>query len=74
MRRNLFILLGLILGVPNMFATGEPSTYFQIYVSPNNDAVKRDVCLLLPPFMMTLNLKLLMMVLTEILMTVKQVH
>lgn len=27
------------------FATGEPSTYFQIYVAPNNDAVQRDVCL-----------------------------
>lgn len=29
-----------------LFATGEPSTYFQIYVPPNNDAVKRDAALI----------------------------
>ncbi|WP_269240402.1 hypothetical protein [Flavobacterium limnophilum] len=46
MKKNLFILLFLILGASKVFATGEPSTYFQIYVAPNNDAVKRDVCLI----------------------------
>jgi hypothetical protein len=30
-----------------IFATGEPSTYFNIFVPPNNDFVKRDVCLIL---------------------------
>lgn len=29
------------------FATGEPSTYFQIYVPPNNDAVRRDAALII---------------------------
>lgn len=29
------------------FATGEPSTYFNIYVPPNNDAVNRNVCLVI---------------------------
>lgn len=28
------------------WATGEPSTYFQIYVPPNNDAVRRDAALI----------------------------
>jgi len=28
------------------FATGEPSTYFNIFVPPNNDAVNRNVCLI----------------------------
>jgi len=46
MKQKLFVFLLLILGAKNAFATGEPSTYFQIYVSPNNDAVKRDVCLI----------------------------
>lgn len=27
------------------WATGEPSTYFNIFVPPNNDAVQRNVCL-----------------------------
>lgn len=46
MKKNLIVLILLILGANTVFATGEPSTYFQIYVSPNNDAVKRDVCLI----------------------------
>lgn len=46
MKRNLIIIIFLIVGANNVFATGEPSTYFQIYVAPNNDAVKRDVCLI----------------------------
>ncbi len=29
------------------FATGEPSTYFNIFVPPNNDAVGRNVCLII---------------------------
>lgn len=28
------------------FATGEPSTYFNIFVPPNNDPVQRNVCLI----------------------------
>lgn len=43
--KNLFFLFILFLGVNNLYATGEPSTYFQIYVPPNNDAVQRNVCL-----------------------------
>jgi len=30
----------------NLLAGGEPSTYFNIYVPPNNDAVRRDVALI----------------------------
>ena len=30
----------------NLFATGEPSTYFNIFVPPNNDAVHRNVALI----------------------------
>ncbi|MCX6316792.1 MAG: FG-GAP-like repeat-containing protein [Bacteroidetes bacterium] len=42
-------LLFLILLLPSFYqskATGEPSTYFQIYVPPNNDAVRRDASLI----------------------------
>jgi len=43
-KNYLFIYLFLI---PNLvLATGEPSTYFNIYVSPNNDNVRRDVALI----------------------------
>lgn len=31
----------------SVFATGEPSTFFQIYVPPNNDAVRRDAALII---------------------------
>lgn len=30
-----------------MNATGEPSTHFNIFIPPNNDAVRRDVCLII---------------------------
>ena len=46
MKKTLFYFLLLFLATSKIFATGEPSTYFQIYLSPNNDAVKRDVCLI----------------------------
>ena len=46
MKKTLFYFLLLLLTTSKIFATGEPSTYFQIYLSPNNDAVKRDVCLI----------------------------
>ena len=44
--KNLFFLFILFIGVNNVYATGEPSTYFQIYVPPNSDAVQRNVCLI----------------------------
>ncbi|MCS4302422.1 FG-GAP-like repeat-containing protein [Chryseobacterium sp. BIGb0232] len=44
--KNLLFLFILFLGVNDLYATGEPSTYFQIYVPPNNDAVQRNVCLI----------------------------
>ena len=35
--------LALLLALPlSAWATGEPSTYFNIFVPPNNDAVRRD--------------------------------
>lgn len=37
----------LTLLVSKAWATGEPSTRFNIYVPPNNDPVKRDVCLVI---------------------------
>lgn len=36
----------LMLSLHEAFATGEPSTYFQIFVPPNNDAVRRDAALI----------------------------
>lgn len=44
--KKLFYLFILIFGISNSYATGEPSTYFQIYVAPNADAVQRNVCLI----------------------------
>jgi uncharacterized repeat protein (TIGR01451 family) len=42
------LLFGMLIGFnSNSFATGEPSTYFQIFVPPNNDAVKRDAALII---------------------------
>lgn len=35
-----------MIGATELFATGEPSTYFQIYIPPNGDAVRRDVALI----------------------------
>jgi uncharacterized repeat protein (TIGR01451 family) len=43
--KKLLYLFMLLLGLNNSYATGEPSTYFQIYVAPNADAVQRNVCL-----------------------------
>jgi len=43
MRR--ILLLSLIVWSNWVCATGEVSTYFNIYVPPNNDAVQRNVCL-----------------------------
>jgi len=41
------ILLGLcLMQMDDVQAVGEASTYFEIYVPPNNDAVGRDVCLI----------------------------
>ncbi|OYU85536.1 MAG: hypothetical protein CFE24_01140 [Flavobacterium sp. BFFFF2] len=44
--KKFLCLLILLSGISNLYATGEPSTYFQIYVSPNADAVQRNVCLI----------------------------
>ena len=41
----LFFLCG-ILSIQT-YATGEASTYFEIFVPPNNDAARRDVCLII---------------------------
>lgn len=38
--------MGVLLQVLTALATGEPSTYFQLYVPPNNDAVRRDAALI----------------------------
>lgn len=46
MMKKLFFILLTFFSVSNLFATGEPSTYFQIYVAPNADAVQRNVCLI----------------------------
>jgi hypothetical protein len=35
-----------ILGINSLGATGAPSTYFNIYLPPNNDAVQRNVALI----------------------------
>ncbi len=43
--RNVYLILILLGCSLRAFATGEPSTYFNIYVPPNNDAVQRDVAL-----------------------------
>lgn len=45
-KKLLLILTGLILYLHSM-ATGEPSTYFQVYVPPNNDPVRRDAALII---------------------------
>lgn len=44
--KKLFILAFLCMFFNRTFATGEPSTYFNIFVPPNNDAVGRNVCLI----------------------------
>lgn len=44
--KKIILFLILITNISIAYATGEPSTYFQIYVAPNNDAVQRDICLI----------------------------
>jgi hypothetical protein len=46
MKKLIFINLLLLISF-KFFATGEPSTYFNIFVPPNNDAVGRNVCLII---------------------------
>ena len=38
--------LFLLVSAFKVMATGEASTYFQVFIPPNNDAVGRDVCLI----------------------------
>jgi hypothetical protein len=45
--KKIIILALLCLLFVRTFATGEPSTYFNIFVPPNNDAVGRNVCLII---------------------------
>lgn len=44
--KKIILFLILLTNISICYATGEPSTYFQIYVAPNSDAVQRDVCLI----------------------------
>lgn len=44
--RKLYLLLFSILWAGQAIAQSEPSTYFNIYVPPNNEAMKRDVALI----------------------------
>lgn len=46
MRPWVLAMLLLFACVKNAFATGEPSTYFNIYLPPNNTTQGRDVCLI----------------------------
>lgn len=46
MKHLLLLLFGLLALSFEAFATGEPSTYFNIFVPPNNDAVQRNACLI----------------------------
>ena len=45
--KKIIILTLLCLFFNRVFATGEPSTYFNIFIPPNNDAVGRNVCLII---------------------------
>lgn len=47
MKSTLLTTILVVLFFACMHATGEPSTYFQIFVPPNNDAVKRDAALII---------------------------
>lgn len=45
--KNLILTLAILaLSFSNIFATGEPATQFNIFLPPNNDNTKRDVCLI----------------------------
>src|SRR6201986_749023 len=46
MKKIVLILSMMLCFAGRSFATGEPSTYFNIYVPPNNEAIGRDVCLI----------------------------
>lgn len=48
--RQIALLIVLCFQAVAMMATGEASTYFQLFVPPNNDAVARDVCLIVTAF------------------------
>lgn len=47
MLKKILLIVTVFLSVTQAFATGEPSTYFQIFVPPNNDAVRRDAALII---------------------------
>lgn len=47
MLKKILFIIATIFVLQEVHATGEPSTYFQIYVPPNNDAVRRDVALVI---------------------------
>ena len=44
--RKITLLFFFTISITALFATGEPSTYFNIYLAPNNDNARRDVCLI----------------------------
>jgi len=44
--RKITLLFFFTINITALFATGEPSTYFNIYLAPNNDNARRDVCLI----------------------------
>lgn len=46
MKRIFIMGLLTLLTLSKLMATGEPSTYFNIYVPPNNDAVRRNVAII----------------------------
>lgn len=45
MKKYFFLFFLLLISSGKIWATGEPSTYFNIFVPPNNDAVRRDAAL-----------------------------
>lgn len=45
--KQLFTILSLLFMLSNVLAQSEPSTYFNIYVPPNNEAVQRNVALII---------------------------
>lgn len=46
MKKLTLTLISLLCWVSGALATGEPSTYFNIYIPPNNEIMSRDVCLI----------------------------
>ncbi len=46
MKKGLLVFLSCLMQAMSSFATGEPSTYFNIYVPPSNVMMGRDVCLI----------------------------